>query len=42
MYGLPVETWERLGIWMLLGLAIYLAYGRRFSKIGAEFKDRRN
>jgi APA family basic amino acid/polyamine antiporter len=35
MYGLPVETWERLAIWMAIGLVIYFAYGRRRSKIGA-------
>ncbi len=34
MYGLPRETWERLAIWMALGLAIYAAYGRRHSRIG--------
>ncbi len=41
MYGLPVETWERLAIWMALGLAIYVAYGRRHSRIGAAIRDRR-
>jgi len=35
MYGLPIETWERLAIWMAIGLVIYFAYGRRRSKIGA-------
>jgi len=35
MYGLPVETWERLAIWMAIGLVVYFAYGRRRSKIGA-------
>jgi APA family basic amino acid/polyamine antiporter len=35
MYGLPIETWERLAIWMAIGLIIYFAYGRRRSKIGA-------
>jgi APA family basic amino acid/polyamine antiporter len=33
MYGLPVDTWARLFVWMLLGLAIYFAYGRRHSKL---------
>ena len=27
--GLPLETWARLFIWLALGLAIYLMYGRR-------------
>ncbi len=34
MYGLPVDTWLRLLIWMVLGLAIYFLYGRRNSRIG--------
>ena len=31
MSGLPVEAWERLVIWLALGLAIYFLYGRRHS-----------
>ena len=31
MYGLPLDTWLRLLIWMALGLAIYVFYGRRHS-----------
>jgi len=33
MYGLPVDTWARLIIWMAIGLAIYFLYGRRHSKV---------
>jgi APA family basic amino acid/polyamine antiporter len=33
MFGLPVDTWARLIIWMVLGLAIYFLYGRRHSKV---------
>ncbi|HEY4681657.1 MAG TPA: amino acid permease [Candidatus Acidoferrales bacterium] len=33
MYGLPKETWERLFIWMAIGLVIYLAYGRNHSML---------
>jgi APA family basic amino acid/polyamine antiporter len=29
MASLPPETWERLVIWLVLGLAIYFGYGRR-------------
>jgi len=36
MASLPIESWERLGIWMLLGVAIYIFYGKRHSKIRAE------
>ena len=33
MAGLPIESWERLGIWLILGLAVYFFYGRKHSKI---------
>jgi APA family basic amino acid/polyamine antiporter len=35
MLFLPVETWERLAIWLLLGMVVYFAYGRRHSKVQA-------
>lgn len=28
MAGLPLVTWERLAIWLVIGLAIYFLYGR--------------
>ncbi|GLC27605.1 amino acid permease [Roseisolibacter agri] len=31
MWGLPVHAWERFGIWLLIGLAIYFVYGYRNS-----------
>lgn len=31
MFSLPFITWVRFGIWMLLGLAIYVGYGYRNS-----------
>jgi basic amino acid/polyamine antiporter, APA family len=34
MSGLPVDTWARLVIWMVLGIAVYFLYGRRHSKVG--------
>jgi len=36
MIGLPWATWERLIIWMAIGLAIYFGYGFRHSRIGQE------
>jgi APA family basic amino acid/polyamine antiporter len=35
MASLPRSSWERLFIWMAIGLAIYLAYGRRHSRASA-------
>lgn len=32
MASLPIESWERLAIWMVLGVVIYFCYGKRFSK----------
>jgi APA family basic amino acid/polyamine antiporter len=34
MYGLPLETWERLILWMALGTGVYLVYGIRNSVLG--------
>ncbi|MEK8145411.1 amino acid permease C-terminal domain-containing protein [Streptomyces sp. M10(2022)] len=33
MLNLPAETWVRFAVWMALGMIIYLAYGRRNSRI---------
>jgi APA family basic amino acid/polyamine antiporter len=33
MLSLPGGTWERLGIWMAIGIVVYLAYGRRHSRL---------
>jgi len=38
MAGLPKDTWIRLVVWMGLGLAIYLLYGARHSRINQEKK----
>ena len=34
MVGLPVATWERLLIWLAIGLAVYLGYSRWRSFVG--------
>jgi basic amino acid/polyamine antiporter, APA family len=35
MFSLPRTTWERLGIWLVIGLVIYFAYSIRHSKLAA-------
>ncbi|HET6569485.1 MAG TPA: amino acid permease, partial [Rhodothermales bacterium] len=36
MYGLPTRAWERFGIWLVIGLALYFAYGYRHSRLRDE------
>lgn len=31
MVGLPRQAWERFGLWLIVGLLVYLAYGYRHS-----------
>jgi APA family basic amino acid/polyamine antiporter len=33
MFGLPRHAWERFGIWLAIGLALYFAYGYRHSTL---------
>jgi APA family basic amino acid/polyamine antiporter len=35
MLGLPRATWERLILWMAIGIALYFAYGYRRSRLRA-------
>jgi APA family basic amino acid/polyamine antiporter len=36
MFQLPADTWVRLIIWLVIGLAIYFVYGRKNSHIGRQ------
>ncbi len=33
MFSLPAENWLRLGVWLLIGLVIYVFYGRHHSAL---------
>ncbi|HEY8164373.1 MAG TPA: amino acid permease, partial [Gemmatimonadaceae bacterium] len=35
MYSLPTDTWIRLIVWLIIGLAIYFFYGKQHSRIAA-------
>jgi basic amino acid/polyamine antiporter, APA family len=36
MASLPWSTWERLIIWMVIGIAVYFVYGARHSRLKSE------
>ncbi|RYY84146.1 MAG: amino acid permease [Chitinophagaceae bacterium] len=41
MVFLPMDTWIRLLVWMLIGMDIYLAYGAKNSRLGNGTTERR-
>jgi APA family basic amino acid/polyamine antiporter len=38
MLQLPKLTWIRFGVWLALGLLIYIFYGSRHSRLGQAAK----
>ncbi|WDF66766.1 amino acid permease [Sphingobacterium oryzagri] len=42
MASLPIESWERLAVWLLIGLVIYVAYGMKHSKIRKAHKNQQS
>lgn len=38
MLSLPIESWERLAIWLLIGVIIYVGYGMKNSKIRKQYR----
>ena len=41
MLQLPTLTWIRFGIWLLLGLLVYLLYGMRHSRLARQIRTNR-
>ncbi len=35
MAFLPLTTWIRLVVWLIIGMVIYLTYGRKHSRVSA-------
>jgi APA family basic amino acid/polyamine antiporter len=33
MVSLPLDTWIRLVVWLIIGMVIYFTYSRRHSKV---------
>lgn len=40
MASLAVETWTRFLVWLIIGLIVYFAYGRRHSKLALGSRGR--
>lgn len=42
MASLPIESWERLAVWLAIGLLIYFVYGKKHSVIRKQHQDQQN
>jgi len=42
MFSLPLDTWIRLIVWLLLGFIVYFGYGKKNSKLGGYAKTQKN
>ncbi|WP_343691200.1 amino acid permease [Chitinophaga sp.] len=42
MFSLPLDTWIRLLVWLLLGFIVYFGYGKRNSKLGGYGNTQKN
>ena len=36
MFSLPAENWLRLGVWLVVGLVIYVSYSRKHSVMAVD------
>jgi APA family basic amino acid/polyamine antiporter len=41
MAGLPGEAWLRLFVWLVIGMIIYLTYGRKNSRVQQHLLSRK-
>jgi len=39
MASLPLVSWERLGIWMAIGVIVYFVYSKKNSVLGKAFRS---
>jgi basic amino acid/polyamine antiporter, APA family len=40
MASLPLDTWIRLIVWLIIGMFIYFGYGRHHSRVQKSVPDR--